>query len=293
MNKPKRTIPYYVAIIIGLILLLSSIIVETAGTSISNETIKWIIMLFSKVLSTVGLSLSVSGIMIRIDRSEFIESALKSSDKISIIKTMLKRETKLDKFLEEKTEELYGIESRYFTNYCINIEVGQEEDKIVAKSIVTYFDNGRTKGDIKLSAFYDKPEDHVDKFIVINPRDKSMHREFPSEEILSEQSKEYGVFKNEFYIILPEEFRLDTLEIRKETTTYGYDHWIDIGTIFARPTFGVRITVVLKDGLMIKDEFIAGNSKKYEIVKHSNSYSFTSTGWISSYCGICLLIAKK
>lgn len=293
MNKHKKTISYYIAIIIGLILLLCSIIVETSCAKIYNETFKWLIMLLSKMLSTVGLSLSVSGIMVRIDKSDVIESALSSSEKISMIKEVLKRETNLDNFLEEKTKELYNIENRYFTNYNIKIEVGQENDKIVAKSIVTYFDNSRTKKDKKISAYYAKPQDRVDKIIVINPDDTSRHKEFSGDEILHKESDEYGVYKNEFFVNLPEEFLLDTIKIRKETTSYGYDHWIDVGTIFARPTRGVQINVVLKDGLMIKDEFVACNSKQYEIVKTDNSYTFTNLGWISSYCGICLLIAKK
>ena len=225
--------------------------------------------------------------------NQFLEVPLNNSDKKTMIKEMLRRETNLDKYLEEKSEELYDIESRYFTNYNIKIEVSQDNDKIVAKSFVTYFDNGRTKNDKNISAFYDKPQDRVDKFIIINPNKKSMYREFTGDEIISKQSDDYGVYENEFFINLPKEFVLETLEIHRESTTYGFDHWIDVGTIFARPTYGVQINVVLKDNLMIKDEFVTGNSKQYQIVKSDNSYTFTSPGWISSYCGICLLIAKK
>ena len=59
------------------------------------------------------LSLSISGIMVRINKSDLIENVLSNFDKISMIKEMIKRETKLDNYLEEKTKELYNIESRY------------------------------------------------------------------------------------------------------------------------------------------------------------------------------------
>ena len=119
-----------------------------------------------------------------------------------------------------------------------------------------------------------------------------MHREFVGNDIHSEYSKEFGVYENEFYIELPKEYLLEKIETHKESTTFGYDHWIDVGTIFARPTYGVQINVVLKGDLVIKDEFVTGNSKQYQINK-SDNYIFNSSGWISSYCGICLLVATK
>lgn len=210
-----------------------------------------------------------------------------------MIKQLLKRNTNLDFYLDKKTEELYHLERRYFTNYNIKVEVSEEDNKIVARSYVNYTDNGRTEKDVKISAYYDKPQDQVNKIIILDPNDKSRFREFKEDQINIEQSKEYGVFENEFFINVPEEFLLESLEIHKETVTVGNDHWIDVGTIFARPTQGVQINVLLKDNLMIKDEFITGDSKQYHISKTENSYTFTSADWISSYCGICLLIAKK
>lgn len=81
MNKNKKTISYYVAIIIGLIMLLSSIVIDTSCNEISLNTVKWIVSLFSKLLSTIGLSLAISGIMVRINKPDVIESILNDSDK--------------------------------------------------------------------------------------------------------------------------------------------------------------------------------------------------------------------
>ena len=77
MNKHTRTFSYYVAIILGLVLLLCSIIIETSCSDEYNKTVKWLVLLLSKLLSTIGLSLSVSGIMARINKHDVIESVLR------------------------------------------------------------------------------------------------------------------------------------------------------------------------------------------------------------------------
>lgn len=304
-KKPKiNTVAYYITIIIGLVLLLASVIIKTGPLSesedIENEAMEWLLVILSEILSTIGLALAISGITTRIHKAETIESILSSTEKENMIIALLERNTHLDNYLELKTNELYNIENRYFTNYKVNVIVSKKDDRIIAKSEVSYLDNGRTKVDKKLNAFFDKEEDVMDKFVIINPKNRNQYVEFKNDpnsgdnQIKSQLSGEYGVYENEYFVEVPQEFLgLDQLEIKKSYTTYGSDHWIEVGTVFARPTHNVTITVTVENDLVIKDSFVTGDSKLYDISETETYYSFSNPEWISSYCGICLLVAKK
>lgn len=322
-NSNFFTKRFYSTTILGLVFIILNIILDLSLISeiekiTQSKTLSWILMVLSKIFSTVGLALLLGNLTryftikdeeekenkrkeeIReitertIISKDFLNSISNGEKKNIIVKLLKPDNNALDKHsnIEEYLENKTGIYLKFFNrnfrshmNIDIKVLYDKEKQKFKAEYSIIYRIYKINKKYEPICIFSEKEHDYLNTII----KDSS------GKELCNLSGDNLEKEHDKYYYHIPEEFNeFNFLTVERKITEYGYSHWISINWRSLTPIEGIRFKLFCENGV-IKEHQIFDNEELYSnpvLSKDKRTLSINSSQWLDPYTGISIIVSN-
>lgn len=283
----------------GFILVLLGVIFKlNISPYIENAFFKLVLEIISNIISSVGTALIIGYITSLVKISENIKDQLSKKGKQKVIMEILDLPDEMSKYKRDKVKSLMNMESEYRTNTVYNAEAFLEHGVVSVKTTMSYTEHNRNKnnkdGD-KIFVRFDYDTSKINYIKISNPDNSNDSVLFTPDKIVYNQKEAHGDgLIYEGYCKIPKKYQdMPTLNIEKQYTFIGEDHWVSYGIILSHLTNGINFNLNYSKELTIKEVTIFGEENLYSKKQTSTYVNIKSTNWLPQYGGFLIIIGKK